>query len=84
MIVYYRFVGVIAVLTLSAYIYLVLLVFNLMNAVLTLPGIAALILGVGMAVDANILTAERIKEELRAGKSVMSHDYSSHLTDKTA
>ena len=59
-------------LTLSAYIYLVLLVFNLMNAVLTLPGIAALILGVGMAVDANILTAERIKEELRAGKSVMS------------
>ncbi|WP_083991289.1 protein translocase subunit SecD [Alkalihalobacillus pseudalcaliphilus] len=72
MIVYYRFVGVIAVLTLSAYIYLVLLVFNLMNAVLTLPGIAALILGVGMAVDANILTAERIKEELRAGKSVMS------------
>ncbi|GAF65897.1 protein translocase subunit SecD [Alkalihalobacillus trypoxylicola] len=72
MIIYYRFMGVMAVVTLSAYIYLVLLVFNLMNAVLTLPGIAALILGVGMAVDANILTYERIKEELRVGKSVMS------------
>ncbi|MED1561567.1 preprotein translocase subunit SecD [Alkalihalobacillus alcalophilus ATCC 27647 = CGMCC 1.3604] len=72
MIVYYRFMGVIAAITLTAYIYLVLLVFNLMNAVLTLPGIAALILGVGMAVDANILTYERIKEEIRAGKSIMS------------
>ncbi|WP_413382295.1 protein translocase subunit SecD [Alkalihalobacillus sp. 1P02AB] len=72
MIVYYRFMGVIAAITLTAYIYLVLLVFNLMNAVLTLPGIAALILGVGMAVDANILTYERIKEEIRSGKSIMS------------
>jgi preprotein translocase subunit SecD/SecD/SecF fusion protein len=43
-----------------------------MNAVLTLPGIAALILGVGMAVDANIITYERIKEEIRSGKTVMS------------
>lgn len=43
-----------------------------MNAVLTLPGIAALILGVGMAVDANIITYERIKEELKLGKSVRS------------
>jgi SecD/SecF fusion protein len=41
-----------------------------MGGVLTLPGIAALILGVGMAVDANVLTFERIKEELRVGKSV--------------
>ncbi|ERN54999.1 protein translocase subunit SecD [Alkalihalophilus marmarensis] len=72
MLFYYRFMGVIAVITLSMYIYLVLLVFNWMNAILTLPGIAALILGVGMAVDANIITYERIKEEIRSGKSIMS------------
>ncbi|UOE95543.1 protein translocase subunit SecD [Alkalihalobacillus sp. LMS39] len=69
---YYRFMGIIAMITLSAYIYLVLVIFNAMNAVLTLPGIAALILGVGMAVDANIITYERIKEEIRSGKSIMS------------
>lgn len=72
MIVYYRLPGVIAAITLSVYIYLILVIFEWMNAVLTLPGIAALILGVGMAVDANILTYERIKEELKAGKTVMS------------
>ncbi|UCZ54359.1 protein translocase subunit SecD [Bacillus shivajii] len=72
MIGYYRFMGLIATITLSAYIYIVLVVFNWMNAVLTLPGIAALILGVGMAVDANIITYERIKDELRSGKSTMS------------
>src|SRR5690625_627918 len=68
----YRFPGLIASINLVIYIYLILLVFGLMNGVLTLPGIAALILGVGMAVDANILTFERIKEELRAGKSVIA------------
>ncbi|MBP1968773.1 SecD/SecF fusion protein [Virgibacillus natechei] len=68
----YRFPGLIAAINLSVYIYLVLLIFTLMNGVLTLPGIAALILGVGMAVDANIITFERIKEELRTGKSVMA------------
>ncbi|WP_017755925.1 protein translocase subunit SecDF [Calidifontibacillus oryziterrae] len=72
MLFYYRFSGIIAVITLSIYIFIVLQVFDWMNAVLTLPGIAALVLGVGMAVDANILTYERIKEELRTGKSVMS------------
>ncbi|WP_082233728.1 protein translocase subunit SecDF [Halobacillus massiliensis] len=72
MVIFYRFPGLIAVVTLSAYIYLILLVFELLNGVLTLPGIAALILGVGMAVDANIITYERIKEELKSGKSVMS------------
>lgn len=72
MIAYYRFPGFIATVTLSVYIYLILLVFELLNGVLTLPGIAALILGVGMAVDANIITYERIKEELKAGKTVMS------------
>lgn len=72
MIFYYRFPGVIATITLSIYIYLILLVFSLMNGVLTLPGIAALILGVGMAVDANILTYERLKEEIKLGRSLRS------------
>lgn len=72
MLIFYRFPGVIAVVTLTTYIYLILLVFDWMNGVLTLPGIAALILGVGMAVDANIITYERIKEELKSGKSIMS------------
>lgn len=70
MLVYYRLPGFVAVATLSVYIFLILLVFTKINAVLTLPGIAALMLGVGMAVDANILTYERIREELRVGKSV--------------
>lgn len=72
MMFFYRLPGVIASITLSAYIYLILVVFDWMNAVLTLPGIAALILGVGMAVDANIITYERIKEELKLGKSLRS------------
>src|SRR5690625_3449175 len=62
--------GFIASINLIIYIFIILVVFDLMNGVLTLPGIAALILGVGMAVDANVLTFERIKEELRSGKSV--------------
>ncbi|PID04157.1 MULTISPECIES: protein translocase subunit SecDF [unclassified Sporosarcina] len=70
MVLYYRLPGIVAVVTLSVYIFLILLVFTLINGVLTLPGIAALMLGVGMAVDANIITYERIKEELRVGRSV--------------
>jgi len=70
MIAFYRLPGVVAVITLSVYIYLILAVFDGLNAVLTLPGIAALLLGVGMAVDANILTYERIKEELKVGRSL--------------
>ncbi|MUV39525.1 Protein translocase subunit SecDF [Lentibacillus sp. JNUCC-1] len=72
MLAVYRFPGIIATINLSIYIYLILLVFNLMNGVLTLPGIAALILGVGMAVDANVITFERIKEEIKAGKSTVA------------
>lgn len=70
MLIVYRFPGFIAVLSLLVYIYLTLLIFDWMNAVLTLPGIAALILGIAMAVDANIITFERIKEEIRVGKSI--------------
>lgn len=72
MIAFYRLPGIVAVITLSIYIYLILLIFDWMNGVLTLPGIAALILGVGMAVDANIITYERMKDELKLGKSLMS------------
>ncbi|MGM8364686.1 protein translocase subunit SecDF [Virgibacillus sp. W0181] len=68
----YRFPGLIASINLAIYIYIILLVFGLMNGVLTLPGIAALILGVGMAVDANVITFERIKEEMRTGKSLLA------------
>ncbi|MBM7648991.1 SecD/SecF fusion protein [Bacillus ectoiniformans] len=70
MLFYYRLPGLIATITLSIYIYLILLIFDLMNGVLTLPGIAALILGVGMAVDANIITYERIKEEIKVGRTI--------------
>lgn len=72
MTVVYRVPGLISIVSLSVYIYLVLLIFDWMNAVLTLPGVAALILGVGIAVDSNIITFERIKDELRLGKSVIS------------
>src|SRR5699024_9411745 len=72
MVAIYRFAGVIASINLIVYVFLILLVFELMNGVLTLPGIAALILGVGMAIDANVITFERIKEELREGKSVLA------------
>lgn len=70
MILYYRLPGMIAVVTLTVYVYLILLVFEMIGGVLTLPGIAAIVLGVGMAVDANIITYERIREELRIGRSV--------------
>jgi protein-export membrane protein SecD len=72
MIAYYRLPGIVAGITIIAYVYLIMVVFNWMNATLTLPGIAALVLGVGMAVDANIITYERIKDEIRSGKTIMS------------
>ncbi|EIJ79001.1 bifunctional preprotein translocase subunit SecD/SecF [Bacillus methanolicus PB1] len=72
MIFYYRFPGFIAAITLTVFTYLTLLVFDWLNVVLTLPGIAALILGVGMAVDANIITYERIREEIKVGRSIKS------------
>ncbi|MBO8172619.1 MAG: protein translocase subunit SecD [Bacillaceae bacterium] len=72
MIIFYRVPGVVAAITLVGYMYLVLRVLTWMDATLTLPGIAAFILGVGMAVDANIITYERIKEEMRSGKTLLS------------
>jgi preprotein translocase subunit SecD len=72
MVLYYRIPGLVAAFTLITYTWLLLAVFDWMNATLTLPGIAALVLGVGMAVDANIITYERIREEIRSGKSTLS------------
>ncbi|MCU6797100.1 protein translocase subunit SecF [Paenibacillus sp. WQ 127069] len=72
MLVVYRLPGFVAILSLVGFIYLCLVVLDFMNAALTLPGIAGFILAVGMAVDANIITSERILEELHDGKSVLS------------
>jgi SecD/SecF fusion protein len=72
MLIFYRLPGVIAVITLIMYTWLLLNIFNWMNATLTLPGIAAFVLGIGMAVDANIITYERIKDEIRSGKTILS------------
>jgi len=70
MIAYYRVPGLIADLSLVVYGLLVAGIFLLIKATLTLPGIAGFILSIGMAVDANIIIYERIKEELRAGKTL--------------
>jgi preprotein translocase subunit SecD len=70
MIIYYKASGVIADIALVLNIVLTLATLALFHATLTLPGIAGLVLSVGMAVDANILIHERIKEELRFGKTV--------------
>lgn len=72
MLAFYRFPGFIACITLAIYVFLILLVYDWMGAVLTLPGIAALVLNVGMAVDANIITYERIKDEIKRGRSIPS------------
>jgi preprotein translocase subunit SecD len=69
MILWYRLPGLLACIALSVYIALVLALFKLIPVTLTAEGIAAFILSIGMAVDANILIFERMKEELRGGKS---------------
>ncbi len=70
MILWYRLPGLVAVVALCLYVVMMLALFKLIPVVLTAAGIAGLILSIGLAVDANVLIAERIKEELRAGKSV--------------
>jgi protein-export membrane protein SecD len=72
MILWYRLPGFVAVLALTMYVIMMLAIFKFLPVVLTAAGIAGLILSIGLAVDANILIAERIKEELNAGKNV--HD----------
>ncbi|MBT4071705.1 MAG: protein translocase subunit SecD [Candidatus Magasanikbacteria bacterium] len=70
MLLYYRLPGLLAVLSLSMYIIFTLAIFKLIHVTLTLAGIAGFILSIGMAVDANVLIFERLKEELREGKSL--------------
>lgn len=67
---YYRLPGILADLALIVYALVSLMLFKLIPVVLTLPGIAGFILSIGMAVDANILIFERLKEELRAGRTL--------------
>ncbi|NMA29582.1 MAG: protein translocase subunit SecD [Candidatus Pacebacteria bacterium] len=69
MILYYGWVGVISSIALLIYAILTIALYKIIGVVLTLPGIAGLILTIGMAVDANILIFERMKEEQRAGRS---------------
>ena len=69
MLVYYKYAGFIANLALLLNVVMVLAVLTMLGATLTLPGIAGLILTLGMSVDANVIVFERIKEELRGGKS---------------
>ena len=72
MIAIYRVPGVVATLSLIIYTTLVLFIVSVYDLTLTLPGIAGIILGIGMAVDANVIIYTRIREEIAAGKSVES------------
>jgi preprotein translocase subunit SecD len=69
MVGYYRFSGAIAVVALALYVFFTLAALAGFGATLTLPGLAGLVLGVGIAVDANVLIFERIREEMARGKS---------------
>jgi preprotein translocase subunit SecD len=69
MIVYYRLFGVISVAALAINLLLLISLLSMLQATLTLPGIAAIALTLGMAIDANVLINERIREELRNGNT---------------
>ncbi|MCY4052050.1 MAG: protein translocase subunit SecD [Gammaproteobacteria bacterium] len=69
MIMYYRIFGVVALISLSMNLVLIVSVLSLLQATLTLPGVAGIVLTVGMAVDANVLIFERIREEIRNGNT---------------
>ena len=70
MLVYYQIAGVFAVIALTSNVIMVVGTLGLFGATLTLPGIAGIVLTIGMAVDANIIIFERIREELREGRNV--------------
>ena len=70
LIILYHFAGFISAVSMLIYTFLVFAIFWVLGGVLTLPGIAALVLGIGMAVDSNVITFARIKEELLKGKSL--------------
>ena len=69
MVVYYKFAGVLADIAVMLNILLLLAVLAAFEATLTLPGIAGVVLTIGMAVDANVLISERMREEVRLGKT---------------
>jgi preprotein translocase subunit SecD len=69
MVLYYHLFGFFSVLALAVNLFLLIALLSLLQATLTLPGIAAIALALGMAIDANVLINERIREELRAGNS---------------
>jgi preprotein translocase subunit SecD len=69
MVLYYHLFGVFSVFALAVNLLLLIAILSVMQATLTLPGIAAIAFTLGMAIDANVLINERIREELRAGKS---------------
>ena len=69
MLIYYRVFGIVADLALTANLVLIVALLSMIGATLTLPGIAGIVLTVGMAVDANVLIYERIREELRLGNT---------------
>ncbi|MBI4142960.1 protein translocase subunit SecD [Candidatus Uhrbacteria bacterium] len=71
MLLYYQLPGLLSIVALGAYAVLVLAVMKLLNATLTLAGIAGFVMSLGMAVDANVLIFERLREELRLGKSIL-------------
>lgn len=70
MVLYYRTAGVLAIVALMLYVLFTLGALAMLDATLTLPGLAGLVLSIGIAVDANVLIFERIREELAAGKTV--------------
>lgn len=69
MIIYYQLFGVISAVALTCNLFLLVAILSMLQATLTLPGIAAMALTLGMAVDANVLINERIREEIRAGRT---------------
>ena len=78
MAVYYKSFGLIANVALTLNLVLLLAILSLIQATLTLPGIAGIVLTVGMAVDANVLIFERIREELRNGNSPQASIYAGY------
>jgi preprotein translocase subunit SecD len=70
MVLYYRTAGALAIIALTLYVLFTLGALAMLDATLTLPGLAGLVLSIGIAVDANVLIFERIREELAAGKTV--------------
>ena len=72
MVVYYKRAGVIAVISLFVNLILLTALLSVLGATMTMPGIAGIVLTLGMAIDGNVLIIERIREELRAGNTPIS------------